>query len=214
MILNKYLTFLLGCFFIVLTSFANDPNPIGTSSNAPQTTQPATPIVWTKAKLIEQLSLIEAEELRQAERIKALVDSLRQKHTGYPVLGPEGDTIVTIWQKSGELTAEQRAKYITETIAALKADELLKPDSIRVDSSIASTDVMYNDKILVSFTEPDMMWYTESRTRLANDFREKAVAALTRSQEQAGLLTFLMRLGLVILVLGALFFALRFIFRM
>ena len=151
----RYLNLLLGCFFLLITSWASAQRPDSpiSSNLVGLIPPPAAPIIWTKAKLIEQLSLIEIEEKRQAERIKVLVDSLRQKHTGYPVVGPEGDTLLIIWQKNGELSAQQRAQHITQMLEALKADELLKPDSIRVDTWIATTDVMYQDKIIASFTE-------------------------------------------------------------
>jgi small-conductance mechanosensitive channel len=208
----RYFNLLLGCFFLLITSWASAQRPDSpVSSNLAGIIPSIAPTIWTKAKLIEQLSLIEIEEKRQTERIKVLVDSLRQKHTGYPVVGPEGDTLLTIWQKSGELSAQQRAEHITQMLEALKADELLKPDSIRVDTWIATTDVMYQDKIIASFTEPDMMWYTESRPELANGFRTKLVASLTQVQEKASWMTFFIRASLVILVLTVLYFLLLFI---
>ena len=211
---NKYLSFFFGCLFFLITgtAYAQRPDSL-TFSRSAEITPANIPIVWNKAKLIEQLSLIETEEKRQAERIKFLVDSLQQKHTGYPVIGIEGDTLFKVWQKNGELNAQQRAQHITQMLQTLKEDPLLKPDSIRVDNWVATTDVMYQDKIIASFTEPDMMWYTESRSELANGFRSKLVASFTHAQKKSGWLTFFFQLGLVILVLAVLYFLLSFIGR-
>ena len=210
---SRQLRTFLSCFFSFILGMSMAQVPINRqpSSSYVEMMPANTPIVWTKAKLIEQLSLIETEEKRQADRIKALVDSVRQKHRGYPVMDTEGDTLLTIWQKSGELSAQQRAEHISQMIQTLKSNELLQPDSIRVDSWVATTDVMYQDKIIASFTEPDMMWYTESRYALANNFRTKLVASLGHAQKKASWLTFFLRLGLVILVLTVLYIVLRLI---
>lgn len=116
---------------------------------------------------IEQMKLAAyaADSVKLASQ-KQRIDSLRQVTLGVPVVVDE-DTLFYLYAKRGGLSPQQRAENVSRDITALGKRFNLHPDSVYIESTDIVTDLMYGDKVLVSFTDQDGLWESCSRDRLA-----------------------------------------------
>lgn len=115
---------------------------------------------------IEQMKLATyaADSVKMA-RQKLRIDSLRHVTRGVPVVVEE-DTLFYFYAKRGGLTPVQRAENVSRDITQLVKRFNLQPDSLYIESSDIVTDVMYDNKVIVSFTDVDGLWENTTRDRL------------------------------------------------
>jgi hypothetical protein len=77
----------------------------------------------------------------------------------------------------------------------------LQPDSLYIESSDIVTDVMYDNKVIVSFTDLDGLWENCSRDQLAASKRLVIVEKLRLMKEEHGMLQLCKRIIYFVLVL-------------
>lgn len=133
---------------------------------------------------MEQLRLkaFAADSVKLAQQ-KARIDSLRQFTPGVPVV-VEGDTLFYLYTKRGGYTPLQRAEMIDAAITQLGRRFTLHPDSVYIESSDIVSDLMYGNKVIVSFTDQDGLWEGRSREQLAADKRIVVVKKLKELKEE------------------------------
>lgn len=73
-------------------------------------------------------------------------------------------------------------------ITALGKRFNLKPDSVYIETSDIVTDVMYDNKVLVSFTDQDGLWESCTRDQLAAKNRLVIIEKLKVMKEEHGLI--------------------------
>lgn len=150
---------------------------------------------------IEQMRLVAyAADSVKLARQKQRIDSLRHQTQGAPVV-VDGDTLFNIYAKRGGLSPQQRAENISRDITDLGKRFNLHPDSVYIESTDIVTDVMYGDKVLVSFTDQDGLWESCTRDQLAAAKREVIVEKLHVMKEEHGLLQLMKRIAYFVLVL-------------
>ena len=150
---------------------------------------------------IEQMRLVAyAADSVKLARQKQRIDSLRHQTQGAPVV-VDGDTLFNIYAKRGGLSPQQRAENISRDITDLGKRFNLHPDSVYIESTDIVTDVMYGDKVLVSFTGQDGLWESCTRDQLAAAKREVIVEKLHVMKEEHGLLQLMKRIAYFVLVL-------------
>lgn len=135
---------------------------------------------------IEQIRLagLAADSLKLA-RQKARIDSLRTVTEGVPVV-VDGDTLFRLYAKRGGYTPQQRAEEIEAEIEALGRRFNLEPDSLYIETSEMVSDLMYANKVLISFTEQDGLWENCTHEELAAQKREIVVLKLKLMQKENG----------------------------
>lgn len=147
------------------------------------------------AKLNEANLRMEMEQLKLAAyaadsvkllRQKQRIDSLRHVTPGVPVV-VENDTLFYLYAKRGGYTPQQRAKIISSEILKLGKRFNLHPDSLYIESSDIVTDLMYGDKVIVSFTDQDGLWENCTRDQLAAAKRIIVIEELKAIQAEYGL---------------------------
>src|SRR5690606_31584844 len=110
-----------------------------------------------KEKLqIELRQLVSKDSLRKIEE-RLRIDSLKNTIRGYPVV-PFADTIFTIYIKSGSSRPAERAANVARKIQTLYKDEFLKLDSISIEESESTVDIVYGDVIITSISDMDAQW--------------------------------------------------------
>lgn len=150
---------------------------------------------------IEQMKLTayaagSVKRTRQKQRI----DSLRQVTQGVPVI-VDDDTLFYFYAKRGGHTPQQRAENVANDITALGKRFNLKPDSLYIESSDIVTDVMYDNKVIVSFTDQDGLWEGCTRDQLAAEKRLVILEKLKVMKEEHGFLQLCKRVAYFVLVL-------------
>ena len=150
---------------------------------------------------IEQMKLASfaADSLKLAQQ-KSVIDSLRNITTGIPVIVEE-DTLFYIYTNRGGLLPKERALQTEEAISELGKDYALKPDSVFILSEEFTTDIMYQNKVILSLTDKDAMWENMSRDELANQHKELIIEVLKELKEKHSLIRLIRRILLFILVL-------------
>lgn len=133
-----------------------------------------------------------------AQRVR--IDSLRQKTTGAPVV-VESDTLFYFFAKRGGHTPQQRAEMNAAAITELGKRFNLQPDSVYIESSDIITDLMYENKVIASFTDRDGLWEDCSRDQLAVNKRKVIVDKLKVMKEEHSLWQLGRRILYFILVL-------------
>lgn len=150
---------------------------------------------------IEQMKLTAyAADSVKRTRQKQRIDSLRQVTQGVPVI-VDDDTLFYFYAKRGGHTPQQRAENVANDITALGKRFNLKPDSLYIESSDIVTDVMYDNKVIVSFTDQDRLWEGCTRDQLAAEKRLVILEKLKVMKEEHGFLQLCKRVAYFVLVL-------------
>lgn len=133
---------------------------------------------------MEQLKLVNfaADSVKQALQ-KQRIDSLRAVTPGVPVV-VEGDTLFYLYAKRGGHTPRQRAEMDSIAITELGRRFGLRPDSLYIESTDIVTDLMYGDKVIVSFIDQDALWENCTREQLAANNRKVIVHKLKAMKEE------------------------------
>lgn len=140
---------------------------------------------------------------------KQRIDSLRTVTPGIPVV-VEKDTLFYLYAKRGGHTPQQRAKDVSNVIEALGTRFNLRPDSVYLESTDIVTDLMYGEKVIISFTDQDALWENCTRDQLAASKRHVVVDKLKAMQKEHSLWQLGKRILYFILVLVGQFFLFKF----
>lgn len=165
---------------------------------------------------LEQMKLaaLSADSIKLAVQ-KQRIDSLRSVTQGVPVV-VDDDTLFYYYAKRGGLTPQLRAENVARDIELLGKKFNLKPDSLYIETSEIVTDLMYDNKVIVSFTDMDGLWENCTRDELAAKNRLLIIEKLQEIKEEHGLLQLCKRIGYFILILigqGLLFWGTNWLFR-
>lgn len=150
---------------------------------------------------MEQLRLqtFSADSLKQAEQ-KLRIDSLRRITKGVPVV-VEGDTLFHLYTNRGGYSAQARAEMDAAIITELGERFNLHPDSVYLENTDIVTDIMYGDKVIVSFTDKDGLWENCTREQLAEHVRTIIVDKLKEMHKEHSFTQLCKRILYFILVL-------------
>lgn len=151
---------------------------------------------------MEQLrfSNVVTDSLKRAES-KQRIDSLRSITTATPVV-VERDTLYYIYAKRGGVSPKERAASVTSMVLSLGKQFSLNPDSVYIESTDITTELMYKDKVIASFTDLDGLWENTTRDELASDRRLIIVNKLYELQKEYGLMQLLKRIFFFVLVIA------------
>ena len=170
---------------------------------------------FEKEELQNQLQELKEKEKKRLAQKKAQIDSLRHTAKGFPVIGFFNDTLMLIYGRLGSFSAKERADAISKRINELASNFGFKPDSIRLEESDVSTDIVLEDKIIMSISESDALWNNSTRVELAEQYRNVIVSAMLKYKSEISLvmlgkeialaLLVLLIIGLIIFYVGKLF---------
>lgn len=154
---------------------------------------------FERRKLQQELQqLADKDSMRLLEeRVK--IDSLKRTVVGSPVV-PFQDTVFTIYVKSGSSKSVERAANVTRKIQELYKDEFLKIDSIAIDESEYTVDIVYGDLIITSISDLDAQWDGRSRHEIAVDYLARIKDAIAKEKADNSLIKLAYRIGLVLLI--------------
>ncbi len=149
---------------------------------------------------VERLRMpIAADSAERAQR-RLRIDSLRRTTQAYPVV-VEGDTLFRLYAKRGGHTPASRAAMDVEAIDRLGRQLTLKPDSLAVEHSDIVSDLIYGEKVIVTFTDQDGLWEGITRQELADSIRNRVVVKLQEMHETYGWRELIKRVALFLLVI-------------
>lgn len=154
-----------------------------------------------KNDLIKQLDdLKTAETLRIAAK-KEEIKLLKGSAKGFPVLGTFKDTLFIIYSRLGSFSAQERAEAVSNRIIKLQSNFNFNPNDLKIVSAETTTDVVYEENIVLSISENDAIWNDSSAEVLAGNYRLRIIKNIQKHREATSLTTILKEIGLAILVL-------------
>ncbi len=153
-----------------------------------------------------QLDGINAAEKKALAAKKAAIDSLRKITKGHPVLGVKSDTLFLIYSKIGASTAKDRALNISNKIEDLYDDDFFKIDSFSVVESEYTYDIVYGERIIMSVSEDDALWYGTTSMGLAKNFEKIIEKSIIDLKEERKVSKILIRVGIALVAIGVIWF--------
>lgn len=148
-----------------------------------------------------KLKEIEDKENRIKEEKIQQIKFLKNNVTGYPVIGVLNDTLFRFYSKRGELSANDRAKFLTKKIRELYENDFLIIDSFKIVDTENSFTFLYDSTIIFSLNELDALWHDKNLSELGNEFRTKITDSIFKAKKEYSLSKILVRIGLVILII-------------
>ncbi len=163
-----------------------------------------------KQELLEELNTLKEAEAKKQEILKRQIDSLKRVNRGFAV-APFGDTIFTVYLKSGSLSAEDRARLTGERVTGLAADYFFEPDSLRALPGEINYEVIYGETVIASISDRDALWMGMSKKQLAELYRERITASVLAYKDATSFKTLAIKTALALAVLFALFLIVRYL---
>jgi small-conductance mechanosensitive channel len=105
------------------------------------------------------------------EEINSRIELLKDKSVGEPVVLIR-DTLFLVFTKRGESTAKERAASISGKIALVTDNDFFNIDSLVIVESLNSTDIVYQDIIVMSVSKVDELWMGRTQLELATEYLE------------------------------------------
>jgi small-conductance mechanosensitive channel len=170
---------------------------------------------FEKRRLEFELSQLASKDSLRRVVEKRQIDSLKNTLVGYPVV-PFADTLLTIYIKSGSSTPKERATNFARKVQALYKDDFLDVDSILLDESDYTVDIVVGDVIITSISDMDAQWEGRSKLEIAKDYQKRIKEAIIKEREERSFMKMLSRTGLVLLItslIGLLIFGIGKLYR-
>lgn len=155
-----------------------------------------------KEELQEQLNSLNTQEEKRLEAKKRTIDSLRETAKAFPVQGFFEDTLFSIYSGQGSFSALDRAAAIEKRIKKIGKVAVFQMDTIRLENTEMSVNLILGETILMSIYENDALWNNTTTDALAKNYKVIITNELIRYKDETSLYTIFKEIGLALLVLG------------
>ena len=155
---------------------------------------------YKQAELLRQIRDIELKDsVRKAERREKLL-AMKANTVGFPV-APFGDTLLYYHLKQGSLYARERATNTSNKIIDLYENDFFSTDSLKVVNTETTSDILYDDMIVMSINDLDALWEGIGREKLAVAYADLIRTAIVNERERNSFVNIAKRLGLTVLII-------------
>jgi len=161
-------------------------------------------------ELAQEFIALRAADSLHRSQVRRHIDSLKLRTHGYPVV-PHADTLFYVYTKLGPFSPRERAALIADKVQRLEANVRYQPDSLRLYPSEQTIDLMYGELVVQSISDNDALWMNTPRDSLARQYRARIVQAVAQYKQAHSIRNILKEVGLVLLVLVAFYFVVRFV---
>ena len=153
-----------------------------------------------RLKIEQELEEIRRKDSTRKANMIEEVNRLKNNAVGFPVIVHK-DTLFTIYTKIGSLRAEERAEVIYERLEELYKRFLLNTDSLTLVENGQNAELYFKDKIILSVTELDELWYEKTKGELASEYKTVILRDIAIYKKDKSLLKKLKEIGLALLVI-------------
>ena len=161
-------------------------------------------------KLLLSILLLLNFHLTSATSFVSQVQDSIAVQEGFPVIGKAKEELFSIYQKSGDLSAAERASIISERIQRIDANTFSK-DSLQILKDQERLELIYGSQILLNITNLDTIGSKKSKQELANFYAEVISANLDIAESKYIPKNVFLKIGFVALILLGLWLALKLI---
>jgi len=131
------------------------------------------------------------------EEIKSRIEILKEKSIGQPVTLTR-DTLFLVFTKRGDSSPKERAASIAAKILLISDNDLFNIDSLVINESLNSTDIIYQEIIVMSISKVDELWMGRTQLELATEYLEIIKIHILKRIEEKSLSKQLIRILMVI----------------
>jgi len=156
---------------------------------------------FKRQELLNELEQLKNKEVERIALKKQKIDSLRNFVKGYAVIPFLNDTLFSVYNKVGSLSAKDRAEAITTRINILADDYSFKTDSLQIVEAETTTDIVFGETIIMSISENDALWQNISKQELAKQYQAIIGKSVMDYKKATSWQTLAKQIGLAILVL-------------
>ena len=96
---------------------------------------------------------------------------LKKKSIGQPVVLTR-DTLFLVFTKRGDSSPKERAASIAAKIILISNNDFFNIDSLVINESLNSTDIVYQEIIVMSVSKVDELWMGKTQLELATEYLE------------------------------------------
>jgi small-conductance mechanosensitive channel len=155
-------------------------------------------------ELEEKLSKLEAKDSLSRVEMMKKISLLKKTAKGYAV-APFHDTLFLVYNGTATFNASERAENINSRIKKIYDDPFFNPDSVKVTKTDVGTAISYNNDIIVTVvTKIDALLIDKDQYQLAVEYRNKIVNNIIFERNANSLTRWLIRIGLVLLIIAGL----------
>ena len=162
-----------------------------------------------KQELLQTLDQLKNKNAAELDSKKRKIDSLRNFVKGHPVIPFLNDTLFSIYNKLGSLSAKDRAEATAARINNISSYYLFKADSLKIMPSETTIDIVFREKVIISISENDALWQNTSQENLAKQYKNSIANAVIAYQQATSWQTIAKQFGLAVLVIIALTFLIK-----
>ncbi|MDX5337691.1 MAG: mechanosensitive ion channel family protein [Cyclobacteriaceae bacterium] len=123
------------------------------------------------------------------------------KQIGYPVFGAFQDTLFSVYSRLGSLTAEERARRITDRIQNLARNDRYVSDSLKVEELENGYDILYGNEIIGTVSPGDIRNDKYTIHTLAEAVRDVIDQDILNYKEETRMEAWLKRIALAVLTI-------------
>ena len=122
---------------------------------------------------------------------------LKKKSIGQPVVLTR-DTLFLVFTKRGDSSPKERAASIAAKIILISNNDFFNIDSLVINESLNSTDIVYQEIIVMSVSKVDELWMGKTQLELATEYLEIIKTHIIKRIEEKSLSKQLTRLLYVV----------------
>ena len=152
-------------------------------------------------KLIEsRLQKMEREDSTRLATLRQRIDSLKQHAHAAPVLLGK-DTVCLIYTHVGSFTPDERAAKISAQLVKVAKMFSMEKDSLLIQEEEHSSDIVFNDKVIMGVSDMDALWQGVDRKTLTRQYQQHFKTSIDTYQKNTSLFNIMKRIGLCLLVI-------------
>ena len=126
-------------------------------------------------------------------------------------VSPFNQPVFSIYAKLGSFTPAERAEKIEQRIRHLAEDHNFSADQMKIVPDGATLDIVFGDIFIMAVADGDAEYFQKSKEEVAEYYKENIARAIEQYRQDAGLISILIKTGLVLLILALFFFIIRYI---
>lgn len=166
-----------------------------------------------KEELLQKLSEIKVQEVNRINQKKAQFDSIRKTVIGYPVKGFFGNDLFKVYLRHGSFSARERAEMVSSRIKKIGELREFNPNNVVIDSMEAIVDIRYLDQVIISISENDALWNTQTQLALAKNYKNSIVSEINTYKKETSYSMLAKEIGLAVLVIVLVYFIIKYVGR-
>lgn len=153
-----------------------------------------------KVLIEKQIKQMERDDSTRLVALRKRIDSLKlHAHASPVVLG--NDTTCLIYMHVGSFTPDERAASISAQLLKTAKVFSVQHDSLYIQENDHSSDIVFNDRVIMGVTDMDALWQNTNRKTLAQVYRQQFRNSIEKYQKDVSFINILKRIGLCILVI-------------